>query len=214
MNMTNIYLEVGKKKVAACSLDWSGWCRFGKTEDGALQALLDSAPRYRVIAQRAGLNFEPGDLVVVERVTGDATTEFGAPSIIPDADRQPIDETRAKQGVSLLRAAWAVMDEVIATAPAELRKGPRGGGRDRDKVADHVIGAENSYARKIGVRQKQFSFDDLTALHAQRDAIATALSQASDGSPSIPGGWPIPYALRRIAWHVIDHIWEIEDRWV
>jgi hypothetical protein len=210
--MTEVYLELGKTKIVACSLAWPGWCRFGKTEDEALQALLDSTPRYRVIAERGGVDFEPGDPVVVERVAGDATTDWGAPSIVIATDTKPVDETQARRGVALLHASWAVMDEVIATSPAQLRKGPRGGGRERDKVASHVIDVERAYARKIGVQHKPFPLGDLTALAALREEIAAVLSKPSDGSPLVPGGWPTAYAIRRTTWHVIDHIWEIEDR--
>jgi hypothetical protein len=210
--MTDIYLEVGEKKIFACSLEWPGWCRLGKTEAEAVQALLDSAQRYRRIAHRAGLEFEPGDPVVVERVRGDATTSFGAPSIIVAADTNPIDAAMAQRGVALLRAAWAIMDEVIAASPNALRKGPRGGGRERDEIARHVIESERAYARKIGVRHKPFSLDDRPALTTLREEIAQVLSKPSNGQPLIAAGWPTSYAIRRITWHVIDHIWEIEDR--
>jgi hypothetical protein len=210
--MTDIYLELGSQKVAACALDWPGWCRFGKTEELAQQTLIDTAPRYRLIAQRAGLDFPLGDLVVVERVTGDMTTNFGAPSIVTTTDTRPVDAATAKRGVALLRASWALLEEAIAASSAELRKGPRGGGRDRDKIASHVIESERSYARMIGIRHKPFSPDDLAALRALREDIAKVLSKPSDGTPLRSGGWPAAYALRRITWHVIDHIWEIEDR--
>jgi hypothetical protein len=210
--MTKIYLEQGKTKIVACSLEWPGWCRFGKTEDAALTALLDSAPRYRAIAERAGVDFAPGAFSIVERVGGDATTDWGAPSIITSTDTNPVDEARARRGVALLQAAWTAMDEVIATSPSKLRKGPRGGGRDRDKVASHVIDVERAYARKIGIQYKPFPFGDLATLRAMREKIAVVLRQPSDGSLLAREGWPTTYAIRRITWHVIDHIWEIEDR--
>lgn len=210
--MTNIYLEVGEKKIGACALDWPGWCRFAKTEAEAIQALIKYAPRYKVIALKAGLEFNPGEPVVVERVQGDMTTSFGAPSIIATSDTAPLDAVTAERGVALLQAAWTILDEVVAATPNMLRKGPRGGGRERDEVYRHVIEAERSYARKIGVRHKPFPPSDLNALVAMREDIASVLSKPSDGSPLAPGGWPSAYAVRRIAWHVIDHIWEIEDR--
>ncbi|GCE21039.1 hypothetical protein [Dictyobacter kobayashii] len=154
--MTPIYLEVGEKKVFACSYVWPGWSRCGKTEADAIQALLDSAARYELIVRRAGLEFEPRDPVVVERVPGDMTTNFGAPSIITPADSEPTDAETAARGVALLWAAWATLDEVVAAAPNELRKGPRGGGRERDEILRHVIEVERTYARKVGVRHKPF----------------------------------------------------------
>ncbi len=210
--MTNIYLEISEKKTFACALQWPGWYRSGKTEAEAIQALVDSAPHYQVIARKAGLEFAPGAPVVVERVRGDMTTSFGAPSIIVTADSEPIAAAAAERGAALLRAAWTILDEAITTAPNELRKGPRGGGRERDEIAQHVIESERAYARKIGVKHRPFSPNDLAAVTALREEIATVLSQPSNGSPLIPGGWPTSYATRRIAWHVIDHIWEIEDR--
>jgi hypothetical protein len=165
-----------------------------------------------VIAERAGVDFAPGAFVVVERVAGDSTTDWGAPSIITTIDTHPVDGASAKQGVALLQASWMVMDEVVASSPSELRKGPRGGGRERDKVVSHVIDVERAYARKIGVQQKPFPFGDLASLAAMREKIAAVLSQPSDGSLLASGGWPTTYAIRRFTWHVIDHIWEIEDR--
>lgn len=210
--MTKIYLEQGKTKIVACSLEWPGWCRFGKTQETALTALLDSAPRYRVIAERAGVDFAPDAFVIVERVVGDSTTDWGAPSLITTTDTHPVDGASASQGVALLQASWTIMDEVVASSPSELRRGPRGGGRERDKVVSHVIDVERAYARKIGVQQKPIPFDDFASLAAMREKIAAVLSHPSDGSLLASGGWPTAYAIRRFTWHVIDHVWEIEDR--
>jgi hypothetical protein len=210
--MVEIYLEIGKTKIVACARAWPGWCRFGKTEQQAIESLLNTTSRYQLIAERAGIAFVPENVEVVERITGDATTDWGAPSIIIPSDTQPVDAIHARQGVAILRASWAMMDELIAIAPSELRKGPRGGGRDRDQVVGHVIEVERAYARKIGVQHKPFSHDDRNALTALREEIATTLDQPSDGSLLTPSGWPASYAIRRITWHVIDHLWEIEDR--
>jgi hypothetical protein len=105
-----------------------------------------------------------------------------------------------------------VFDQVAAAAPAELRKGPRGGGRDRDKMVDHVLGAEAGYARKLGVKRPQPAIDDRAAIAALREALLEVLRAPSDGSPPVPKGWPPRYAARRIAWHVLDHAWEMQDR--
>ncbi|MBG0829841.1 hypothetical protein HS041_18920 [Planomonospora sp. ID67723] len=208
--MTRVYLEIGPKRVFACSAEWPGWCRIGKSEEAALETLTLYAPRYRVVAERAGLVFEPGDPVVVERTGGGATTDFGAIETIPELDSAPVGEDESRRATALLRAAWELFGETAAGSPQELRKGPRGGGRDRDKMVDHVIEAERSYARKIGVRHKPFR--DAEGLAAMRAEIAEVLSRPSDGGPLEPGGWPARYAVRRMAWHVIDHTWEMQDR--
>jgi hypothetical protein len=211
--MTAVYLEIGGKRVFACAVDWPGWCRSGKTEDLALQALASYAPRYAPVAEHAGLAFSPPTGVdVVERLEGSGGTDFGVPGKVAAGDAQPLTGEEASRHTALLEAAWAIFDRIAATAPAELRKGPRGGGRDRDKIVDHVLGAEAAYARMIGLKHRQPPPNDRTAIAALRHAIITALSAPSDGSPLAPKGWPARYATRRFAWHVLDHAWEIEDR--
>lgn len=210
--MTEIYLELGGKKTIAWSLEWPGWCRISKSEDAAIQALIDTEERYRLIAQRAGLDFAPDTLVVVARLPGDANTAWGVPSVSAPAETRPTDATTAQCSIALLRASWEMLEEAVAASPAELRKGPRGGGRDRDEMHRHVIEAERAYARKIGIRHKPFEMNDLDALRAMREEIGTVLSQPSNGEPLVPGGWNASYALRRMAWHVVDHLWEMEDR--
>jgi hypothetical protein len=212
-----IYVESGDKKVFACSIDFPGWCRGAKSEELALEALADYAARYAEVAKRATVAFpapaSAGDrFEIVERVKGKGATDFGIPHEIPKADAEPLTARQASRQVELLRASWALLDEVAKASPAELRKGPRGGGRDRDKMLDHVLGAEAAYGRKVGVKHPQPKLGDTRAVEALRDDLADALGGASDGSPLVPKGWPPRYALRRIAWHVLDHAWEMQDR--
>jgi hypothetical protein len=210
--MTAISIELGGKKAIAWSLEWPGWCQIRASEEAAIQALIDTEARYRLIAQQTGLEFAPDELVVVERLPGDANTAWGVPSVLAAADTRPIDATTAQRHVALLRASWDTLEEVVVASPAHLRKGPRGGGRDQDKIRRHVIEAERAYARKIGVRHTPFEVDDQSALKAMREEIAAVLSKPSPGDSLVAGGWNASYAVRRIAWHVVDHIWEIEDR--
>jgi hypothetical protein len=209
-----VYLELGAKKVFACSIDFPGWCRSGKDEEAALEALASYAPRYAEVASRAKAAFPSRALEfeVVERVKGKGATDFGIPHEIPKADAEPLTARQAARQVELMRAAWAVLDKVAKAAPAELRKGPRGGGRDRDKMLGHVLGAEAAYGRHLGIKHPEPELGDTRAVKALRDDIAEALSGASDGSPLRPKGWPPRYAFRRIAWHVLDHAWEMQDR--
>lgn len=208
--MHRIYLEIGDRRTFACALDWPGWCRSGKGEEAALEALSAYASRYGAVASEAGVDFSsPDELEVVERLKGSGTTDFGAPGHIPEADYAPLDAQEALRQSSLLAASWTVFDRVVENAPAELRKGPRGGGRDRDAIVEHVLGAETSYARQIGLRLDQPEPGDLVAIEAHRDAILEVLSAGGDPPEK---GWPARYALRRFTWHVLDHAWEVEDR--
>jgi len=213
MSIVPVFLEVGSKRIFASAADWPGWCRTAKTEELTLEALLAYAPRYEVVARHAGIAFPSAiELSVVEQLPGDATTDFGAPSTTAEAEREKLTAAKAKRQVALVRAAWAVLEEVAAQSPAELRKGPRGGGRDRDKMLDHVVGAECAYARKIGLKIKQPAFDDVDAVAAMREQIAAVLGSTSDGSPVVERGWTSRYTARRIAWHALDHAWEMQDR--
>jgi hypothetical protein len=209
-----VYIESGDKKVFACAVDYPGWCRSGKDEASALEALAGYAPRYAEVAKRAKAAFPSGDpeLEVVERIKGKGATDFGIPHEIPRLDAEPLTARQAARQVGLMEAAWALLDKVARSTPAELRKGPRGGGRDRDKMLDHVLGAEAAYGGHIGVKHPQPELGDTRAINALRKDIAEALRGASDGSPLREKGWPPRYALRRITWHVLDHLWEMQDR--
>ena len=206
---TKVYLEVGAKRVFASAADWPGWCRSGKDESSALAALTAYAPRYARVAKLAKVDFlkDATNFDVVERVPGNATTEFGAPGVPTKDETKPITEPQTARMVSLAEACWKYLDQVRSNAPNELRKGPRGGGRDRDKMFDHVLGAEMEYAKGIGIRLKQPSGQDPAAVKAFRAAILEAFR-----SPNSQGKWPIRYAVRRTTWHALDHAWEIEDR--
>lgn len=211
----SIYLEVGRQKVFACSLEWPGWARAAKTEAAALELLAEYAPRYAAVASRAGISFDPETLKrfqVVERLPGSATTDFGAIDAKPVADFRPLTAAAADRLATLVKATWDEFDEVVAGAPAELRKGPRGGGRDRDKIAQHVVGAEASYVRKIGLRLNEPKSDDKNAIKQFRNEVLNILGSARSSNPAVDRGWPPRYAARRIAWHVLDHAWEIQDR--
>jgi hypothetical protein len=181
----------------------------------ALQALAAYASRYAPVASRAKLPFDPRTMVrfqILERVKGSANTDFGVPHEVAKRDTAPLSAAEGKRLGALLDAAWSIFDEVAAGAPAELRKGPRGGGRDRDKMIDHVLGAEGAYVRKLGLRLPAPARSDRSAIKAFRKAILDVLTTPSNGRPLVEKGWPQRYAARRIAWHALDHAWEMQDR--
>jgi hypothetical protein len=212
--MTGVYLEAGAKRVIACAVDWPGWCRSGRGEEQALEMLAAYRERYAPVAKRAGLDLPDDEFEVVERLaTRGGAADFGVPGAIAAGDVLEVTAKDAGRLAALVEAAWAVLDDVYASSPAELRKGPRGGGRDRDKMYDHVVGAEaTGYSRKLGLRLKQPALDDREAILAARAEIVAVLSRPSGGGPLAEKGWPVRYAARRVAWHALDHAWEMEDR--
>jgi hypothetical protein len=169
--------------------------------------------RYARVARAAKLELpDNAGFQVIDRVKGGADTDFGVIRQVLDSDYKPVDEKEAARTAALLDAGWSTFDKVVSQAPASLRKGPRGGGRDRDKIMDHVLGAEVMYARKIGLRIDQPAMDDKPAIRRERKALLDVVGSPWDGKPFGEKTWPPRYAARRIAWHVLDHAWEIEDR--
>lgn len=210
-----IGVESTPKRVFASALEWPGWSRAGRDEATALAALAGSADRYAAAAREALIPLGPitaGQLEVEERRPGTPATAFGVPDVVFALDARPTYAPDGERLAALVRAAWTILEGVVLVAPAELRKGPRGGGRDRDAIVAHVVAAEHAYARRVGLRLPEPDARDGDAVAGVRAAITDVLARPTDGGP-IPGGrWPARYAARRVAWHVLDHAWEIEDR--
>jgi hypothetical protein len=206
-----LFVEETPKKVFVSALDWPGLARGGKTEDLAVESLVAHLPRYAKVARKAGERFDPHDfdIEVVSRTEGDASSAYGIPSRVAPEDREPVDAREAKRIASLVEASWDVFHAVAAKAPESLRKGPRGGGRDRSKIVEHVTGADGGYARSMGIKGDPETAEGLAEIRA---AMLDVLRTTSDGSPIADKNWPPRYAARRVAWHALDHAWEIEDR--
>jgi hypothetical protein len=196
---TRVYVEEGKKSTFVVALDWPGWSRRGADEQTAVEALLAYADRY---ARVAGAEFDVGHIEVVGRVTGTMTTDFGAPNVHGEWDNEPLRGDQLERFADVWSASWSYFDNVVATSSPVLAKGPRGGGRDRDEVRDHVREAERRMAAKLGCRVAP-----RTPWPEQRVVILGAFSGGSPGAI-----WPPRYAARWGVWHILDHAWEIEDK--
>jgi hypothetical protein len=211
-----IVLETGNQKVFASALDWPGWSRSGKrSTHAAIEELLAYRTRYNEVLRltRIAAIPDPGDHVdVVDTVEGTGITDFGVPEAVHVVDRKTMDDDECTRQLAVLRAVWRYFDNVAVEVSPELRKGPRGGGRDRDKIVDHVVQADRSYARKIGVRTPPFDSFDTGATAVHHEAVYEAIAQLRRGETVAPNGWPVRYAIRRMAWHILDHAWEMQDK--
>ena len=210
-----VYVESTDRRVFTCAYQWPGWARSGKTEDQALDTLVKYAPRYAPVAKAAGLEFAIDATTpprVLDRVQGNATTAFGAPAQVMPADLEKTSEADAARLMALLAGCWTILDRVAAAAPESLRKGPRGGGRDRSKILEHVVGAEVEYGRMLGLKLPGPDLSSDGELAAHRAALLQGLRLADTTFVDRGKGWPMRYATRRLAWHVMDHAWEMEDR--
>jgi hypothetical protein len=217
-----VVLEVAPGKAFAIAIDWPGWSRGAKTADEALEALLGHAPRYARVATRAKLAFDPPATArgvdVVERLAGSSGTEFGVPSVEADADREPVSPADLRRLTALLEASWAGFDAAARAAQGvTLSVGPRGGGRSREKMIGHVLEAELAYLGQLGSRPPARPTAADEALVVVRAAfLATLRARVADEPVPNPRKtlrpWSPRYAVRRSAWHALDHAWELEDR--
>lgn len=222
-NTIDVHLEIGQKRTFAGAITWPGWCRRGRDEESALQALLDYGPRYARVLHAAQIPFQlPADVAVfavVERLVGNTTTDFGAPDIGLSSDTRPIDAAELKRLQMLLQACWQAFDAAVGHASGkDLRTGPRGGGRDVTKIIQHVRDVDASYLASLGGKLKPSDETKSSqALAHIRQAILTTLIAAARGDVPARGPrggirWTPRYFVRRLAWHELDHAWEIEDR--
>ena len=136
-----IYLETGRKWSFAGAIEWPGWCRHAKGDGDPVAELVAYGARYREALALEGIDFDPpSDLEVVEELTGNSGTDWGVPSVVPDADRRPLDGTESDRQLAILRATWTAFDKAVVEAQGHaLRKGPRGGGRDLPRLIEHCL---------------------------------------------------------------------------
>jgi hypothetical protein len=220
-NHIDVYLEIGKKRTFAGAIDWPGWCRTGRDQASALQALFEAGPRYARILRPARLGFQvPRDIsafVVVERLKGNATTDFGAPDRAPSGDKRPIRDPELRRFQTILKACWRAFDAATSKAKGRtLRAGQRGGGRTPKGILEHVQGSETGYLSSLGGKVQSTNTHQ-PSKEEIRQAILETLAASARGEIAKLGPrggkrWLPRYFVRREAWHVLDHLWEIEDR--
>lgn len=210
-----VYIETGKSRCFACSLDWPGLSRSGKGEEAALSALSDYVPRYALVAAKADVEFpltEGQPWSVVQHVpTRSGGADFGVPTTVLEDDAADWPASAVERTAALLVASWERLDEVAAGAPESLRKGPRGGGRDRDAITQHVAAAEQMFGRKVGLQLPVPQEGNRKVVMANREAIL-AWCRSGGATSTARVSWPPRYGSRRLIWHILDHAWEIEDR--
>ncbi len=206
------------KKAVAFSLDWPGWSRGAKSADVALETLDLYRERYRPVAGLAGMiaDFEAaGPLEVVEDREGTGSTDFWGISFSPSAgERGPLGEPELERGITVLRACWAYFDAVAARVSPEMRKGPRGGGRDRDRIIRHTIRTESEdFAKQVGLRVPEEGALKPGALQRYREDYVAAMRAYNAGEVTRRmRSWTLPFLIRHSAFHVLDHAWEMEDK--
>ncbi|MCX6049724.1 MAG: hypothetical protein NT075_31885 [Chloroflexi bacterium] len=218
--MTNdirVMLEIGPKgkKVVAVAPDWPGLERGAKTGEAALERLLAYVPRYTSVTKLAGMEAALATITgvdVVEHYPGTGSTDFwGISFAFSNIDQQTMSDEALARELTLMRACWAFFDDVRARVSAEMQRGPRGGGRDRDLIVRHTLGAEQDWAKKLGVSTPLDTLLTDAGLNAYRDAFCDAI-RALHAQHKMARTWPLRYLIRHTAFHTLDHAWEMEDR--
>src|SRR5512146_249031 len=206
------------KRSVAFTIDWPGWSRGAKTADLALEVLEAYRERYRPGASLAGMSREfdaAGPLEIVEDKVGTGSTDFWGISFSPSAAEQgPMGEAELERGITLLRACWAFFDGVAARVSPEMRKGPRGGGRDRDRIIRHTIRTESEdFAKQVGLRIPEEAALTPHGLRQHRETYVAAMRAYNAGEVARRmRSWTLPFLIRHSAFHTLDHAWEMEDK--
>jgi hypothetical protein len=216
-NQLRVTLVIGPKgkKVAAVAPDWPGLERGAKTGEAALARLQSYLPRYAPVAKLAGMDGEFATITtvdMVEQYPGTGSTDFwGISFAFSSIDRQDLSSGELERELTLMQACWAFFDDVRLRVSAEMQKGPRGGGRDRDRIVRHTIRTEQGWAPMVGVPTPQdvLLIDD--GLQAHRDAYCNAI-RAFHAEGKMARKWPLRYLIRHTAYHTLDHAWEMEDK--
>ncbi len=204
------------KKAVAFAVDWPGWSRGATTPELALELLESYRQRYRPIsvAARMGQEFDAaGRLKIVDDDVGVGSTDFWGISFAPSrVEREPMSAAEIDRKIMLLRACWGFFDAVAARVSAEMRKGPRGGGRERDEIVGHVIRTEYGlFAKRIGLRVPEAALTPKRWRDHRASSLA-AIRAYNAGEGKRMRSWNLPFLIRHSAFHVMDHAWEMEDK--
>ncbi len=216
-NELRVMLEIGPKgkKVAAVAPDWPGLERGAKTEEAAIERVQSYLPRYAQVAKLAGMEAEFTAITtveVVEHYQGTGSTDFwGISFAFSGIDRQELASEELERELTLMQACWALFDDVRVRVSAQMQKGPRGGGRDRDHIVGHTIRVEHEWAEKVGVPTPQDALLIDEGLQAHRDAYCNAI-RTLHREGKAARTWPLRYLIRHTAYHTLDHAWEMEDK--
>jgi len=206
------------KRFVAFALDWPGWSRGAKSAESALETLESYRQRYRPVTELAGMAAEfddAGPLDVVEDRVGTGSTDFWGISFSPSAGEQdPMGEAELERAITLLQACWSFFDGVAARVSPEMQKGPRGGGRDRDRIIRHTIRTESEdFAKQVGLRIPEGAALSPDGLRQHREAYVAAMRAYNAGEVERRmRSWTLPFLLRHSAYHTLDHAWEMEDK--
>lgn len=211
--MNRNIIEAGHKKDFAPALDWPGWSRSGKSEEGAIRTLTRYADRYRKVIELARLDGIV-DLAnspnVMESVQGSGATHLSVPDRIVQIEGAWMSSEECDRQIAIVRACRGYFDDTGGRVSEDGQKGPRGDGRNRSLIIDHTIGADRGYARQIGVKTPKDQIETSAGIVGNRNDVLNAIRQLNGDRTETK--WPLRYFIRQVTWHLLDHAWEMDDR--
>jgi hypothetical protein len=220
-NHIRVNLEIGPKgkKVVAVAPDWPGLERGATTGDAAIERLLSYVPRYATVTKLAKMETAFATITgvhavvdIVEQYPGTGSTDFwGISFAFSSIDQQAMSDEELERELTLMRACWLFFDDVRSRVSAEMQRGPRGGGRDRDHIVRHTFAAQLDWAKKLGVLTPLDAMLTGEGLNAHRDAYCNAI-RVLHSQGKMARTWPLRYLIRHTAYHTLDHAWEMEDK--
>lgn len=217
-----VAIETGPKgkKFVAYAIDWPGLERNGKSPDEAFTKMESYRARYQAIANRAefgqAFETEPAGKIVQE-YEGTGSTDFWGISFAHGPnDHEAMSDDDVERHLALLNACWDEFDEIGMRVSPELKRGPRGGGRNRDEIVGHLVASELQWLRKLDIRPdfREILPPVQRREHHQR-VLAELRRRHQEGLPvkSKTGPpWTVRFTIRHLAYHVMDHAWEMEDK--
>ena len=217
---SRLTLKIGPKgkRVIAVAPDWPGLERGAKTGSEATEKLHSYISRYSPVAKLAKMDEEFDTIKnfdMVEQYPGSSSTDFwGISFAFSSIDKQSMSDEELERELTLMQACWAFFDDVRRRVSAEMQKGIRGGGRDRDHIVRHTLYAELGWAKMIEVRTPEDTLLTGDGLQVHRDAYCRAIrNYHSQGKlAGKMAKWPLRFLIRHTAFHTLDHAWEMEDK--
>jgi hypothetical protein len=145
---------------------------------------------------------------------GPGSTDFWGISFSPSGmEHEPMHDTEFDRKIELLRACWAYFDGVAVRVSPEMRKGPRGGGRDRDQIIRHTLRTESEeFAKRLGLRVPEGGALTPKGLRDHRETYVATMRAYNAGEGKRMRSWNLPFLIRHSAYHSMDHAWEMEDK--
>ncbi len=124
-----------------------------------------------------------------------------------------MDDAEIDRKFQLLHECWSFFDALAARVSADMRKGPRGGGRDRHQIIRHTIRTESEdFAKRLGLRIPEEGALTPKGLRDYRETYVATMRAYNAGEGNRMRSWNLPFLIRHSAFHTMDHAWEMQDK--